>query len=44
MASDTMRRVLSYKRGTMLRGASRTYQIKSVRLLIQGTKKGKSNV
>lgn len=44
MKSDTMRRVLSYKRGTKLRGTSRQYQIRSVRMLIQGSKKGKSNV
>jgi len=44
MASDTMRRVLSYKRSTAERKITQQYQLRSVRLLIQGTRKDKSNV
>lgn len=44
MVSDTMRRVLSYKRGTAERKVNQQYQARSIRLLIQGTRKDKPSV
>lgn len=43
MASDTMRRVLGYKRATMVRKQSKQYQERIVRLLLQNPKRRKSN-